>query len=55
MPFNLGPQELFILLVIVLVPGIGVRAGGIATMLGLGGFLFVMIRSERRHSATSGK
>lgn len=33
----------------------GVRAGGIATMLALGGFIFVMIRSERRHSATSGK
>ncbi len=26
----------------------GVRAGGIATMLALGGFIFVMLRSERR-------
>jgi protein SCO1/2 len=29
----------------------GVRVGGIATVLGLGGFIFVMIRSERRRAA----
>jgi protein SCO1 len=29
----------------------GVRAGGIATVLGLGAFIFVMIRSERRRAA----
>jgi protein SCO1/2 len=29
-----------------------VRAGGVATMLGLGGFIFVMIRRERRAGST---
>jgi len=30
-----------------------VRAGGVATMLSLGGFIFLMIRRERRHGLTT--
>lgn len=29
----------------------GVRAGGVLTMIGLGGFIFMMLRSERRRSS----